>query len=41
MITKKFLSYKNSNNANGESNEWFFLDPEILKKEILKIKKQS
>lgn len=36
-ITKKFLTHKNSNNANGGSNEWFFLDPNILKMEILAI----
>lgn len=36
-ITKKFLSHKNSKNADGGSNEWFFLDPELLKKEILRI----
>ena len=40
-ITKKFLSHKNSNNAEGGSNEWFFLDPMILKKEIQKIKTNS
>jgi hypothetical protein len=37
-ITKKFLMYKNSNISDGQSNEWFFLDPIKLKKEILKIK---
>ena len=36
-ITKKFLSHKNSNNAEGGSNEWFFLDPERLKDAILDI----
>lgn len=33
-ITKKYLEHKNSDNADGSSNEWFFIDPEILKKEI-------
>ena len=37
-VTKKFLSHKNSNNSEGGSNEWFFLDPKILKKEIEDIK---
>jgi len=37
-ITKKFLAHKNSDNAEGGSNEWFFLEPEKLKKEIVKIK---
>ena len=37
-ITKKFLAHKNSDNADGGSNEWFFLDPNTLKKEILDIK---
>lgn len=37
-ITKKFIAYKNSNNAQGGSNEWFFLDPKTLENEILKIK---
>ena len=37
-ITKKLLAHKNSDNANGGSSEWFFLDPKVLKKEILKIK---
>lgn len=36
-ITKKFLAYKNSSNSEGGSNEWFFLNPNILKKEILAI----
>jgi hypothetical protein len=38
MITKKLLAHKNSNNADGGSNEWFFLDPKVLKKEIMQIK---
>ena len=37
-ITKKFLEHKNSSNSDGDSNEWFFLDPETLKKEIIQIK---
>ena len=37
-ITKKFLANKNSDNADGGFNEWFFLDPNALKKEIIKIK---
>lgn len=37
-ITKKFLNQKNSNNADAQSNEWFFLDPKVLKKEIMQIK---
>jgi hypothetical protein len=37
-ITKKFLIHKNSSNSEGGSNEWFFLDPNVLKKEIMKIK---
>lgn len=37
MITKKFLEYKNSDNADGKSNEWFFLDPLKLKDAILEI----
>jgi hypothetical protein len=37
-ITKKFLANKNSDNTDGGSNEWFFLDPNALKKEIIKIK---
>lgn len=36
-ITKKFLTHKNSSNSEGGSNEWFFLDPDKLKKEILEI----
>ena len=36
-ITKKFLKHKFSGNSDGGSNEWFFLDPRILKEEILKI----
>jgi hypothetical protein len=36
-ITKKFLADKNSDNADGGSNEWFFLEPDMLKKEILAI----
>ena len=36
-ITKKFLAYKNSDNADGGSNEWFFLEPNMLKREILAI----
>jgi hypothetical protein len=36
-ITKKFLIHKNSNNTEGGSNEWFFLDPERLKDAILDI----
>jgi len=36
-ITKKYLTYKNTNNSDGHSNEWFFLNPEILKSEILSI----
>jgi hypothetical protein len=36
-ITKKFLAYKNSDTSYGKSNEWFFLDPEILKDAILEI----
>jgi hypothetical protein len=39
-ITKKFLAYKNSSNSEGKSNEWFFLEPKILKKEIEVIKKR-
>jgi hypothetical protein len=36
-ITKKFLADKNSDNADGGSNEWFFLEPDMLKREILAI----
>lgn len=36
-ITKKYLDHKCSGNSDGDSNEWFFLDANILKKEILKI----
>jgi hypothetical protein len=36
-ITKKFLIHKNSSNSEGGSNEWFFLEPDKLKSEILAI----
>jgi len=36
-ITKKYLEYKNSSNSDGDSNEWFFLDPETLKNELQRI----
>lgn len=36
-ITQKYLEHKNTNNFEGDSNEWFFLFPETLKKEILDI----
>lgn len=36
-ISNKFLEFRHSGNADGDSNEWFFLSPEILKEELLKI----
>jgi len=40
-ITKKYLRYKNSDNSDGDSNEWFFLEPDILKQEILNIQENE
>lgn len=40
-IGQKYLKYRHSGNANGDSNEWYFLSPEILKEELLQIKNEK
>jgi len=37
-IAKKYSHLRHSGNTYGDSNEWYYLDPEILKNEILSIK---
>ena len=36
-IAKKYQKFRHSGNYEGGSIEWYYLDPEILKKEILEI----
>ena len=40
-ISKKYLELRHSGNADGDSSEWYFLKPEVLKKELTLIKKQT
>ena len=37
-IGKKYLEFRHSGNAEGDSSEWYFLSPEILREELMKIK---
>jgi hypothetical protein len=36
-ISNKYSHLRHSGNAYGDSNEWYYVDPEIFKNEILKI----